>query len=120
MRAKRFGVEQYAEALRQARGNRRRASQLLGVSYTTIYNYIRRYPAVQEELAALDQARREEGDERPAKASTRPERYSPETVVEALRRSGGIKAHAARMLHCSRQAVDGYIRRHPEVREAWL
>lgn len=118
--------EEVVTALRQARGNRRRAGQLLGVSYATIYNYIRRYPAVQEACTELDQARRErrlgpaEGDEQAAKGSTRPERYSPETVAEVLRRSGGIKAHAARMLHCSRQAVDGYIKRHPEVRQAWL
>ena len=119
-------AEEVVTALRQARGNRRRASQLLGVCYTTIYNYIRRYPAVREACAQLDQARREgrfgpvEGEEQPAKAKTRRERYSLEQVAEALRRSGGIKAHAARMLHCSRQAIDGYIERHPEIREVWI
>lgn len=41
-------------------------------------------------------------------------------MVEALRRSGGTKSHAAQMLHCSPQTVDGYIKRHPEVREAWI
>ncbi|MBN1140058.1 MAG: helix-turn-helix domain-containing protein, partial [Anaerolineae bacterium] len=94
-------ADEVVAALRQAGGNRRRASQLLGVSYTTIYNYIRRYPAAQEECAALDQARREgrlgpgEGDGQPAQASTHPERFSPEKVAEALRRSGGVKSHAA-------------------------
>jgi predicted transcriptional regulator len=119
-------AEEVVAALRQAKGNRRRAGQLLGVSYTTIYNYIRRYPAAREACAELDQARREgrlgpgEGDEPPAKARTGRERYSLKQVAEALRRSGGIKAHAARMLHCSRQAIDGYIKRHPEVREVWI
>ena len=118
--------EEVVTALRQAGGNRRRAGQLLGVSYTTIYNYIRRYPTVQEACTELDQALREgrldpqEGDERAAKASTHPERYSLGTAVEAMRRSGGIKSHAAQMLRCSRQTVDGYIKRHPEAREAWI
>ena len=118
--------DQVAAALRQAGGNKRQAARLLEVSYSTLYNYIERYHAVQDECAALDEARREQrfppvgAHGRAPKVNHHPERFSPEKVAEALRRAGGVKAHAARMLHCSRDMIDGYIKRHPEVREAWI
>jgi len=118
--------EEVLAAVRQTGGNKRQAAKLLGVGYKTLYNYIDRYLAVQEECAALAQAERERRSSVDAPASPsqqagrRSERFSPEKVAEALRRACGVKSHAARMLHCNRDTVDGYIRRHPEVREAWV
>ncbi len=110
--------EEIAEALRQAGGDKRRAAELLGVSLSTLYQYAHRYPAVREECAALDQARR--AKQIPYTPRGHPERFSPDKVAEALRRAGGIKSHAAAALDCTRATVDSYIKRYPEVREAWI
>jgi len=113
-------------ALGQTGGNKRQAARLLGVGHKTLYNYIERYPTVQEECAARVQAERERRSSGgapavvPLKAGCRPERFFPETVAEALRRAVGVKSHAAKMLGCNRDTVEGYIRRHPEVRKAWV
>jgi DNA-binding protein Fis len=118
--------EEVLAALRQTGGNKRQAARLLGVGYKTLYNYIERYPTVQEECAARAQAERERRSSGgapaslPQEAGRHPERFSPETVAEALRRAGGVKSHAAKVLRCNRDTVEGYIRRHPDVREAWV
>ena len=111
--------EQIVEALRQAGGHRGRAAQLLGVERSTLVRYIRRYEVVQEVCVTLDQARREE----PAPVSrsyANAQRYSPGKVAEALRLAAGIKADAARRLGCARSTVNAYIKRYPEVQEAWI
>ncbi len=110
--------DQIVDALRQADGDKRRAAQLLGVSRATLYQYVHRYPAVREECAALDQARRDR--QLQCAARGQPERFGPEKVSEALRRTGGIKSHAATLLGCTRQTVGNYIKRYPEVHEVWI
>ena len=49
----------------------------------------------------------------------RPKRYSAATVIRAIHAARGIKAHAAALLGCTRQAVDGYIRADPDIRAAY-
>jgi len=110
--------EQIVDALHQAGGDKRQAAKLLGVSLATLYQYVHRYPAVREECADLDQARRT--GQLPHTPSGHPERFSPEKVAEALRRAGGIKSHAAALLDCTRTTVGNYIKRYPEVREVWI
>ena len=110
--------EQVVDALRQAGGCRGQAAKLLGVSRSTLCHYIRRYPAVQEISAALDRARRKGPP--PSVSRTYAQRYSPGKVAEALRQASGIKSHAATLLHCTRATVDAYIKRYPEVHEAWI
>ena len=48
----------------------------------------------------------------------RKERYTIEQVQDALERAGGVRTVAARYLGCSRECVQGYIRRHPELQRA--
>jgi len=110
--------DQVVDALRQVGGHRGRAAQFLGVTRGTLCKYIKRYPAVQEVCAALDRVRRK-GPPQPV-GRTYARRYSPEKVTEALRLAAGIKAEAARKLGCTRATVDAYIKRYPEVREAWI
>jgi hypothetical protein len=46
-------------------------------------------------------------------------RYTAEQVATALRAEHGIKIDAARSLGCHRSTIDRYIKRYPEVREAF-
>ena len=110
--------EQIIEALRQTSGYRAEAARLLGMDRGTLSTYIKRYPAVQEVCDALDRACRK-GPPQP-RSRLYAERYGPGKVAEALRQAAGIKAEAARRLGCTRATVDAYIKRHPEVREAWI
>lgn len=45
------------------------------------------------------------------------ERYTVEQVTDALRQTKGMKGPAAKMLGCSRTAVDNYSKRHPTVQQ---
>ncbi len=47
------------------------------------------------------------------------ERYTTKEVIQALQDAQGIKAHAAKLLGCSRWTVDNYIKRHPTVARAY-
>ncbi len=100
-----FTLEQYAGALRQAGGNRAAAAAILDCPVSTIHNIVRFHP----ELKALCAPRRPAGP---------PERYRPDQVAEALRRAGGNRRQAARLLGCWKQTVEGYIRRYSEVKAA--
>lgn len=46
-------------------------------------------------------------------------RYTTEQVIDALRKSAGIKSQAARALGCNRLTVDNYIQRYPTVKAAY-
>ena len=113
-----YGPEQIIAALRQAGGHRGKAAGLLGITRGTLHTYFKRYPAARKVRDALDRARRK-GPPQPV-SRLYAERYSPGKVAEALRQAAGIKAEAARRLGCTRATVDAYIKRHPEVREAWI
>jgi hypothetical protein len=41
--------------------------------------------------------------------------YKPQQVADALRKSRGIKAAAARLLGCERETVENYCKRYPQV-----
>ena len=110
--------EQVVAALRQAGGHRGRAAQILGLTRGALCRYIKRYSVVRETCVALDRARRQGPP--PPVSRTYAQRYSPGKVAEALRLAAGIKAEAARRLDCTRATVDAYIKRYPEVREAWI
>jgi len=110
--------KQIVAALRQAGGCRVQAARALGMSRNTLLKYIRRYPAAEEVCAALDQARRK-GQPEPA-GRIYAQRYTPEEMIEALRLGAGIKAETARRLGCTRATVNAYIKRYPEVHEAWI
>lgn len=45
------------------------------------------------------------------------ERYTVAQVIDALRKTKGMKGPAARILDCSWTAVDGYEKRHPSVQQ---
>ncbi|MGH2359356.1 MAG: helix-turn-helix domain-containing protein [bacterium] len=47
----------------------------------------------------------------------KPERYSPALLIEALTKSRGRIAVAARMLGCSRQTIYDSMKRHAEIKE---
>lgn len=48
------------------------------------------------------------------------DRYTPSTVIKALRQTRGIKARAAKILGCTRWTVDNYCKRYPEIMRAYL
>ena len=50
--------------------------------------------------------------------STQP-RYTQKQLVDALTQARGIKAAAARALHCTRWTINRYIQRYPAVRIAY-
>lgn len=47
------------------------------------------------------------------------QRFTAEQVIEALRRSRGIKALAAKALGCNRLTVDNYIQRYPTIKAVY-
>ena len=49
----------------------------------------------------------------------RPERFDPQTIIDAIKQAQGIKATAAANLKCSRQTVTNYIDRYPAVKAAY-
>ncbi len=111
-------AEQVVDALREAGGNRGKAAKLLGLSRSGLLKYIHRYPAAREVCAALDRARRQEP--LPPEPRAYAQRFSPAEVAEALREASGIKLQAAKRLGCDRGTVAAYIKRYPEVHEAWI
>lgn len=52
--------------------------------------------------------------------ATRPQRFKPEKVIEALEQSGGIMAGAALLLKCDPVTIRNYIKRYPKVQKALL
>lgn len=49
----------------------------------------------------------------------RKEEYPIRKVIEALKKSGGVKSQAARRLGCDRMTVHRYCERYPEVNQAY-
>ena len=47
------------------------------------------------------------------------ERYTVAQVISAIQGTFGIKTAAAKELHCTRQTIDNYIKRHPTVAQAY-
>jgi transposase-like protein len=47
------------------------------------------------------------------------EKYEPDVMIEALQRTGGVIAAAARLIGCSRNTVMRYIEQYDEVREVY-
>lgn len=87
-----------------------RASALaaeLGISRTTVYAYLNKYPALKD---AFEGARGEAVDERA--------QFSREAFVKAIEGSRGIKTTIAARMGCSRQTVDNALERWPELRAA--
>lgn len=46
-------------------------------------------------------------------------KFTPEQMIEALEKAGGLVSYAAKMLNCSRPTVYNYIKEFPEVRAAF-
>jgi DNA-binding protein Fis len=101
---KRFTLEQYADALRQAGGNRTAAAAILGCPCATVHSIVRAHP----ELKALCVPRLPGGGLR----------YRPDQVADALRQAGGNQNQAARLLGCWKHTVEAYVKRYPEVKAA--
>jgi hypothetical protein len=91
----------------EAKGSQQRAAEALNCSRTTVWAYCRRYPAVAEACARLQEGGREGLH------------YSPEQVAEALRQAGGSQKQAARRLGCTEGTVAQYRSRFPIVAEAY-
>lgn len=49
---------------------------------------------------------------------TKPEEFTPEQIIEALRRTGGGVYLAAELLKCSAKTVYNYLAKYPECQEA--
>lgn len=50
---------------------------------------------------------------------SKPLRHSAESVIAAIKGTGGVKAHIARKLNVSRWTLDNYIERWATVKEAY-
>jgi hypothetical protein len=55
----------------------------------------------------------------PRRKRGRPERFTPDQVIEALEAASGVKKVAAELLQTSGPVIGGYIKRHVSVREAF-
>lgn len=120
----RYSEEEVIEALREAKGNVRRAARLLGCGPSTVVKYSGRHEAIaQVRREMVAQRRSREAEAMPAAEPSgkrgRPEGRSIEAVIRAIRLAHGVKAHAALLLGCSRDTVNRYIQRHPPVAAAW-
>jgi DNA-binding phage protein len=86
----------------------------LGCQRATVYSYLRKYPELQ---AAFD---KKNGGEKSIVAASDDSRtaHTIEAVLAAINKSRGIKASVASALGCSRQTVDNYLKRWPQLKES--
>lgn len=89
-------------------------ARALGCQRGTVYSYLRKYPELQ---AAFD---KRNGGEKAmvAAADDSQTKHPKDSVLAAINKSRGIKASVASALGCSRQTVDNYLQRWPELKEA--
>lgn len=78
----------------------------LGVTRTTVYAYLNKYPALKD---TFEGARGAPVDERA--------QFTKEAFTKAIEGSRGIKTEIARRMGCTRQTVDNALARWPELRE---
>jgi len=96
MGPKRYTLEQYADALRQAGGDSSAPAAILGCSRGTLRNVICAHPELRALCAPI------------APGLCHDERYRPDEVADALRRAGGIENQAASLVGCCRATVRAY------------
>jgi transposase-like protein len=89
-------------------------ARALGCQRATVYSYLRKYPELQ---AVFDKKNGGEKTITPAEDDSRTA-HTKESVLAAINKSRGIKASVASALGCSRQTVDNYLKRWPELKEA--
>lgn len=49
----------------------------------------------------------------------KPQRYTPEQVIDAIVRGNGMTSHAAKLLGCSIKTVENYVKRNKLIRQAF-
>lgn len=79
----------------------------LGVTRTTVYAYLNKYPALKDTFEA------ERGEAVADRAQ-----FTREAFMKAIEGSRGIKTEIARRMGCTRQTVDNALERWPELRAA--
>jgi transposase-like protein len=90
-------------------------ARALGCQRGTVYSYLRKYPELQ---AAFDKKNGSETAITPAADDSRTA-HTKDAVIAAIGKSRGVKASVASALGCSRQTVDNYLKRWPELQEAF-
>jgi hypothetical protein len=116
-----YSPRQVAAALEQAGGSVRAAARALGCAESTVRKHRARYAVVREAYRRAYEASASAGSPRPGPAPDESERsyYRPEEVARAVTQAGGRLRTAADLLKCSYPTACRYIRRFPEVREAY-
>ena len=122
-----YSPEQMADAIEQARGNKRAAARAVGCTELTMHRYIARYAPVREAYERGLEAYRQAYEAHVAgggrdMAPPGPERrpwFDPLLIAEAVREARGILSVAARAVPCSKRTITNYMERYPVVREAY-
>lgn len=103
---RKYEMADFKEAIVKAGAQVALIASYLGCTRGTVYSYLRRYP----ELKAVYEAHK-------GAAVAEAGKFSKEQVEQALKDSRGVKASAAAALGCSRQTIDNYLAKWPELAE---
>lgn len=103
---RKYEIADFKEAIVKAGANVRLIASYLGCAPGTVYSYLRKYP----ELKAVFEAHK-------GAPVAEAGKFTKEQVEQALKESHGVKAAAAANLGCSRQTVDNYLAKWPELNE---
>ena len=103
---RKYEIADFKEAILKAGASAKLIASYLGCTRSTVYSYLRKYP----ELKAVYEAHK-------GTAIAEGGRFTKEQVELALHESRGVKASAAARLGCSRQTVDNYLEKWPELAE---
>ena len=102
----RYTAKQIRDAIVETKGVLARAARKLGCSDATVRNYVRRYELEDELTKARGGKTYSQG---------RKPRYTVEEVREAILKARGVLSEAARALECTRQSLQGYVKKFPEL-----
>jgi len=75
---------------------------------STVYGYFRRYPDLRAYF-----------NEKSEQTTTSRDHFSVDEFLKVIKKSNGNKSYIAREMKCSRQNVNNYLEKHPELAEAF-
>lgn len=104
--ARKYSVADFRLAIEAVGASPSAIARQLGCTRGTIYSYLKRFPELR---TAFETVRGAQVEEKPL--------YPKEKFEAAIKQSHGVKAAVAAAVGCSRQTVDNYLERWPELRE---
>jgi len=103
---RKYDIQAVRNAIQAVGASPAAIAEYLGCARSTVYAYLRKYPALQDEF---ESRRGLEVGERP--------QFPREKFAAAILGSHGVKAAVAAAVGCSRQTVDNALQRWPELAE---